>query len=253
MRNDNSDRRGGRRRQDENTKPINRIREALDELGKDLTWLASETGVSASSLSDYNRGRLPRVDAAVKIAGALGRSVAWLFPATGDDDAADSDSPIDAGEAVAGPSVARNRVAEIALLPVVSGFKASAGPGSLAGDALEEVGEPIPFPKRWLRREFGDQANLALIQVEGDSMSPDFPSGTWVMIDKTRKGPATGTYVIRLDNAINIKDVQFRPADVLITSRQSGYPERKLSPRDAADLSTFEVVGRVVWSGNLLA
>lgn len=57
--------------------PANRIAESLGE--RDLTWLARETGIPLSTLSDYGRGKKPRVDKAIAIARALSVNVEWLF------------------------------------------------------------------------------------------------------------------------------------------------------------------------------
>lgn len=144
--------------------------------------------------------------------------------------------------------------AEVAYLPVISNVTASAGHGSLADEAQEEVGEPVPFPRRWLRQEFGDPANLALIQVEGDSMLPEFPNGSWAMFDKSRKGPGPGTYVIRLEGAVKIKDLHFRDIDIMILSRHVGYDGWCVTLKELKENpAILEVIGRVVWSGNLLA
>jgi transcriptional regulator with XRE-family HTH domain len=62
--------------------PVNRIRQKLN--GRDLSWLSRETGISLSTLSDYQRGKLPRVDKAILVAHALDTNVEWLFVAGAD-------------------------------------------------------------------------------------------------------------------------------------------------------------------------
>lgn len=52
-----------------------------------MLWLSRETGIATSTLSDYLRGTLPRVDKAIAICRALDTTVEWLFggadPASG--------------------------------------------------------------------------------------------------------------------------------------------------------------------------
>ena len=73
----NSDNRTGSGRQPDNTNSTNRIREALGD--REAKWLAERSGLSPSSISDYMKGRSPRIDAALKIAKALDADLEWLF------------------------------------------------------------------------------------------------------------------------------------------------------------------------------
>ena len=241
MRSDNSDNRNRGGRQADNAKSENRIREALDIMGKDMAWLSREAGISASSLSDYGRGRLPRVDAALKIAAALGVDVAWLFP-DGQEVATESSSARNVG------IKASNQ--DSLSVPIVFEVNASAGSGAVPTGEGEN--QRVGFPKRWLRQEFGDPAHLELIQVRGDSMGSEFPDGSWVMFDRSRRGPATGTYVVNLEGAVCIKDVQFRSADIMVMSRHAGYESHIVSAEEASDPAIFQVLGRVVWAGTQL-
>lgn len=206
-----------------------RLRAAIDRAGSRQS-IAEKAGISASALSTLlgPKGSTPSASRLARVATAANVSIDYIL--TG---------------------AALSTLSDVAYLPVATAVTASAGHGSIIDG--EEALSAVPFPTRWLRQEFGDPANLALIQVEGDSMSPDFPDGSWVMFDRGRRGPATGTYVIRLHGVVNIKDVQFRAIDIQITSKHVGYEGAQLSLEEAADPSIFEVLGRVVWSGNLLA
>lgn len=73
----NSDNRIRSGRQPDNTNLQNRIREALGD--REAKWLAEASGLSPSSISDYMKGRSPRIDAALKIARALDVDLEWLF------------------------------------------------------------------------------------------------------------------------------------------------------------------------------
>lgn len=206
-----------------------RLRAAIDQAGS-RQEIAEKAGISPSALSTLlgPKGSTPSASRLARIAAAANVSIDYILTGAG----------------------ARAVTSEIAYLPIATSVTASAGHGSIVDG--DEGLAAVPFPTRWLRQEFGDPANLALIQVEGDSMSPDFPSGSWVMFDRGRRGPATGTYVIRLNGVVNIKDVQFRSIDIVVTSKHVGYVGANISHREAADPSIFEVLGRVVWSGNLL-
>ncbi|WP_082395745.1 helix-turn-helix domain-containing protein [Sphingopyxis macrogoltabida] len=73
----NSDNRTRPGRQPDNANSSNRIKEALGD--REAKWLAEASGLSASSISDYMKGRSPRIDAALKIAAALDVDLEWLF------------------------------------------------------------------------------------------------------------------------------------------------------------------------------
>lgn len=208
-----------------------RLRAAVEAVGL-LKDVAARAGMTPNSLSAMLKtgSSEPSASRLARVAAAAGVSIDYV---------------LSGADVRAAPD-------DVAYLPCASGVSASAGHGSF-GDEEEEARE-IPFPKRWLRREFGDPANLALIQVEGDSMLPEFPDGSWAMYDKSRKGPGPGTYVIRLEGVIKIKDVHFRDLDIMILSRHFGYDGSRVTLKELADDPTIlEILGRVVWSGNLLA
>lgn len=73
----NSDNRIRSGRQPDNANSQNRIKEALGD--REAKWLAKAAGLSPSSISDYMKGRSPRIDAAIKIAQALEVDLEWLF------------------------------------------------------------------------------------------------------------------------------------------------------------------------------
>lgn len=168
MRNENSDNRGGRRRQSENTYSGEKLRETLSARGLDLGWLRDRTGIAVSSLSDYQTGTRPRVDAAIKIAQALDVPVENIF----------GDAPV-----VALPtkrmSLADDFV-ELDEIDVAYGLGASFVDVPIAT-------KKVTFSRQWLRH-FTDSSpeHLFLATGIGESMHPTIHTSDVVIVDRSQ-------------------------------------------------------------------
>ncbi len=125
---------------------------------------------------------------------------------------------------------------------------ASAGPGAMhEGEAL--AGK-IGFDEKWLRKLGLDPAQLSLIRVSGDSMSPTLNDGDDIMVDRAAANTPLrdGIHVIRMDDVLMVKRLARGPAGRLsVLSDNQAYP-------DWADVDgeTVSVIGRVVWTGRRL-
>jgi phage repressor protein C with HTH and peptisase S24 domain len=124
---------------------------------------------------------------------------------------------------------------------------ASAGPGSFVA---EELGRPyFAFDQRWLKALTSTPpANLSVVRVEGDSMSPTLGPSDDILVDL---GDSTdrlrdGIYVLRVDDAVVVKRIALHPVTRRLTvqSDNPSYP-------DWPDCGIDEVnpIGRVIWSG----
>jgi SOS-response transcriptional repressor LexA len=124
---------------------------------------------------------------------------------------------------------------------------ASAGPGSVV---TEELGKPyFGFEEQWLKALTASApANLSIVRVEGDSMSPTLNAGDDILIDL---GDATerlrdGIYVLRIDDALVVKRLALNPVGrrITIQSDNPAYPDWP-----DCGLDTINCIGRVIWSG----
>lgn len=123
--------------------------------------------------------------------------------------------------------------------------RASAGPGALDTDEFDAgaIGLTAPF----LRTLTDDPSQLSMIQVAGDSMEPTLGDGDDILVDQ---GDAAGRlrdgiYVLRYDDALNVKRVALNPAGgVTVASDNPAYPSWP-----DCDLSRMTIIGRVVWVG----
>lgn len=236
MRSEKSDTRTGGRRQSEKAYSGERLRALLTVRGKDLSWLKSQTEIAVSTLSDYQRDKRPRVDAALKIARALGVSVEELF--------SDNDGTI-------GPYVESERL-NFSAFPTMSdivsvqalNIEASAGDGSLAiGERLEPG--PFHFAGDWLRAKFGSIAHLRLVRIRGTSQEPDLHDGDWVLIDESLNAVENGLAVLVLDDCLMIKRLQREGRILRLVSRNDQYPSIEIDLQ--RDEGRLRVIGRAVF------
>jgi len=123
----------------------------------------------------------------------------------------------------------------------------SAGPGALVN---EELGKPyFAFDERWLKALTATPpANLSIIRVEGDSMSPTLNAGDEILVDlgDCAERLRDGIYVLRVDDALVVKRLALNPLGrrVTVQSDNPAYP-------DWPDCSLEEIncIGRVIWAG----
>jgi phage repressor protein C with HTH and peptisase S24 domain len=100
-----------------------------------------------------------------------------------------------------------------------------------------------------MRRLTANPAALSAIRVEGDSMVPTLADGDDILVDRSPAPLRDGIYVLRIDGALNVKRLAINPAPgrVAIRSDNPAYPGWP-----DCDLSTIDVIGRVVWVGRRL-
>lgn len=128
---------------------------------------------------------------------------------------------------------------------------ALASAGSGAEPPLVEFDGEVPFPKAWIRAEFGDPAKLAMMQVSGDSMAPTINDGEWVLFDISRRGPADGIYVILVEGVLLVKRLQFTDRRIFVYGDMDPTHGVLLNAEDLEQTTINKVIGRVLWSGRM--
>lgn len=142
------------------------------------------------------------------------------------------------------PVSARRRSGLIAIPQLAVG--ASAGPGALPDS--ERVEAWLGFDAVWLRRLTATPDQVSAIRVEGDSMMPILSDGDDILVDRGDAGDRLrdGIYVIRIDDALNVKRLAINPAgrSVTVRSDNAAYPSWPDVPA-----ARIDVIGRVIWVG----
>lgn len=132
---------------------------------------------------------------------------------------------------------------KVALVPKVSA-KASAGGGSwdVAGAVLDEV----PFDRSWLVRK-GNPGKMVVMEVIGDSMSPELEPGDNILIDQSQTHVIDNrVYVVGVGDTVQVKRVQVLPGLVILFSANLRYHPVTLQ---GDEIESLRVIGRVLWSG----
>jgi phage repressor protein C with HTH and peptisase S24 domain len=140
-------------------------------------------------------------------------------------------------------------VVELVHVPVLS-VEASAGHGALA--EMEAKCSQFGFDESWLRKLTTSKASsLSIINVHGDSMEPTLHDGDEVMVDLAdgQSRLRDGIYVLRMDDALNVKRIAIEPQGrrISVLSDNTAYPSWRGLERRA-----INIVGRVLWFGRKL-
>ncbi len=126
---------------------------------------------------------------------------------------------------------------EVPRLPL----DASAGPGSYGAEEISF--DSYRFSRLWLREMGLEGADLSAIRVEGDSMEPLLRSGDEIFVDRNKRS-GEGVFVIRIGDALHVKQVQVSGADrITLLSANEAYTPIELARGEV------EIIGRVVWKG----
>ena len=220
---------------------IKEIRRANLELairlaGGQLRDLCEATDLNSSYLSTVRnsyQGRGLGDSAAKKIEVGLNLPEGWM----------DTDQSDNHGSPLIPPDP---RSSEYTYVPRTN---LSAGMGVVRVEFESEyVVDHLAFKTSWLRRKRLDEGKLALIECDGDSMSPTLESEDLVLVDlRSRRNPE-GLCAIAVDGELYVKRVQMGPEkSVLIKSDNPNYDTMEFSREKAAQL--LNVIGKVVWIG----
>jgi hypothetical protein len=127
----------------------------------------------------------------------------------------------------------------------------SAGAGAIV---TEELGKPyFAFDDRWLKvLTRSSPANLSVVRVEGDSMTPTLNAGDDILVDlgDAAERLRDGIYVLRIDDALVVKRIALNPVGrrVTVQSDNPAYPDWP-----DCGLDDIKPIGRVIWAGRRVA
>jgi hypothetical protein len=198
------------------------------ERGEDFAGLSRMLGRNAAYIQQFVRRGVPKrlgEEERRKLARYFGVSEALLGGPAGDAAAAVDD------------------LVRVKRHPVM----VSAGPGAIATEGL---GKPyFAFDERWLKALTASKpANLSIVRVEGDSMSPTLNAGDDILVDLGDAADRLrdGIYVLRIDDALVVKRLALNPIAkrVTVQSDNPAYPDWP-----DCGLDEINCIGRVIWSG----
>ncbi|RQD61878.1 MAG: helix-turn-helix transcriptional regulator [Desulfonatronovibrio sp. MSAO_Bac4] len=128
------------------------------------------------------------------------------------------------------------------FVPRVSA-RACAGSGSL--EVQDNIIDEIPFSSEWINRT-GNPGSMVVMEVMGDSMSPELEEGDLILIDQSRQRlQSQKIYVIGLEDTLQVKRVESRPNLLILFSTNQKYPPVTLQ---GDEVETLRILGQVLWS-----
>ena len=140
------------------------------------------------------------------------------------------------------PDVADDSYARVAVFDA----RAAAGAGTEGGDQIKHY---LLFREQWLRAvTSAPVSELAVIEIDGDSMEPTLRSGDHALVDRSELRPRQkdGLYVIRVDGGLQVKRVSAHPVSGLLTISSDNPAYRSYADIKPTDVA---IVGRVIWIG----
>lgn len=194
---------------------------------------AEKAEIPLSTLNSYLAGVEPKVTMVVRIARALGVTVADLLERPDQNDRSSSRTFDDS--------------VQVRLLNVVG----SAGPGVEIERPAEPALKALPFSKEVLGELGVSPAHARFIFARGDSMEPTISDGALVLLDTSHtRAKDDGVYAVVVGNDVRIKRLA-RGWDnaIVLLSDNERYPSETLAAPDAESL---RIAGKVVWAGGKL-
>ncbi|MGE0745269.1 MAG: helix-turn-helix transcriptional regulator [Rhodospirillales bacterium] len=217
--------------------PGQKLRKAREDAGLTQDQLAERMGWSGQNrVSNYELGRRPfPFKDLQKLASVLGRNQGYFIDDTGTI-----------------TTIARAAEAAAVLAVPVLEASASMGNGRPQPEHDTIVGT-LPLSRGWVSqnlRGVSSADNLAVITALGDSMEPTFRDGDMLLVDRgVTEVRIDSVFVLALNDELFIKRLQRDP----LTGSLRMLSDNKLNhPIEitAADMSRFQVLGRVVWAWN---
>ena len=140
--------------------------------------------------------------------------------------------------------------APVAAIPEVT-VEVSAGAGAVTEEFVDEAAR-WHWPENMIRHEAGaDPGDLRILRVRGNSMEPEMQEGDRIVVDVSRRLPATGeTFVLWDGNGLVVKRVdavhagaedEDGPPRIRLISANPDYAPYSCFARDA------HIVGKVLW------
>ena len=140
--------------------------------------------------------------------------------------------------------------APVAAIPEVT-VEVSAGAGAITEEFVDETAR-WHWPENMIRHEAGAAPeNLRILRVRGNSMEPEMREGDRIVVDVSRRLPATGeTFVVWDGNGLVVKHVEAvhrdaacedDPPRIRLISANPDYAPYSCLAQDA------HIVGKVLW------
>jgi len=210
-----------------------RLKKQRKDLGLSQRRLSEQVGISMKTIQKYEYGDVPKGSNLVSLSRALGCSIDWLLLG--------ADPGI--SESREGEALYRANEPEMVMIPRVLA-RLNAGGGSLETSGGVEGRHGFRYD--WIRQK-GKPSQMVLMDVSGDSMSPEIKDGDTVLIDRGQTNIYIGKiYAVSIGQEITVKYVERVPDKVILRSANRAWNDIEVDIR--GDLGeSVKILGRVIW------
>ncbi len=117
-----------------------------------------------------------------------------------------------------------------------------------AGSGSFEVGQQVEghysFQTAWLEKQ-GVKERMVLMEVFGNSMSPEIKDGDTVLIDQSQTDIFAGrVYAVGVEDTIMVKRIERHPRKLVLLSDNREYAPIFLA---ADEMDRVRIIGKVMW------
>ena len=117
-----------------------------------------------------------------------------------------------------------------------------AGAGSF--EVRSDVEEYYSFQTRWLQKK-GVMGRMVLMDIFGNSMSPEIKDGDTVLIDQSQTDIYAGiVYAVGVEDTIMVKRIEKHPRKLVLLSDNKEYAPIYLSDEE---MDRVRILGKVLW------
>jgi phage repressor protein C with HTH and peptisase S24 domain len=203
-------------------------RQALDLSQKQL---ADSVNISVKTIQKYEYGDIPRGRNLIRLASVLNCSTDWLLLGSG----------FESECAVRGGTLHHNNRIDLTYVPhVLPRLKSES-------DEFEKSPEKnkYAFRRDWLEQK-GDPSQMVLMEVPGDSMSPEIKDGDTVLLDQSQRELFIGKiYAVSIGQEVMVRYLDRAPGKIILHGSNQCHDIEIGTLEDSSE--TVSVLGRVIW------
>jgi phage repressor protein C with HTH and peptisase S24 domain len=208
-----------------------RLKDRRLALGLSQKKLADYTDISLKTIQKYEYGDIPRGRNLIRLASALNCSTDWLLLGSGYESK---------GAVHSGTHHPKERIDLTYVPQVLPRLKNQS-------NAFEESPEKnkYAFRRDWLEQK-GDPSQMVLMEVPGDSMSPEIKDGDTVLLDQRQRELFIGKiYAVRIDQEVMVRYLDRAPGKIILHGSNQWHDIEIGTHEDTSEM--VNVLGRVVW------
>ena len=195
--------------------------------------LSEHTGISHKTIQKFENKNFPQGPNLIRLSQVLDCSIDWLLLGSG----AGGVDPDQDG---------RPPDKEQSVLKTVPKVYARLDTNAEVLEKNQNIRSEYAFNRDWLSQK-GDLINMVLMEVPGDSMSPELKNGDTVLIDQgQREIYIDKIYAVSIGKEVMIRYVERTPGKIILRGANSSWNNIEVDVHKDID-DPVKILGRVIW------